>query len=154
MSEFIKRRMEEKDCNLLPVINQICHLSPWNERSFLNELNNILADYIVLEYNDQIIGYAGMWCVIDEAQIMNIAVIPEFQRKKNGLSLMEELIGIAEKKCCTSMTLEVKASNIPAIGLYQSLGFKVYNLRKKYYHDGCDALLMKKNLNKQRENIL
>lgn len=131
------------------VVENLSFSVPWSKGAFLEEIeNNKFARYIVAKVDGKAVGYAGMWKVIDEGHITNIAVHPEFRHAGIGSLLMENLIGIARKEGITSMTLEVRKSNIAAQRLYFKYGFAIRGLRKGYYSDnGEDALILwKKDL--------
>ncbi len=121
---------------------------PWSRQSFEFELTeNEFAYYIVALVNQQVVGYAGAWLVLDEAHITNVAVHPNFRGKKIGRLLMTELIRRVLVKGALKMTLEVRLSNHIAQKLYQSLGFEPMGRRKRYYSDNNeDAIIMWKDL--------
>ena len=116
----------------------------WSKESFMNELNNELAYYYSLYTSDgYLAGYAGTWHVLDEAHITNISVHPDYRRKKVGESLLHTAIEDCYKNGIKYITLEVRVSNIKAIGLYEKYGFKSLGTRKQYYQDNNeDALIM------------
>lgn len=121
---------------------------PWSRQSFEFELTeNEFAYYIVALVNQQVVGYAGAWLVLDEAHITNVAVHPDFRGKKIGRLLMTELIRRVLVKGALKMTLEVRLSNHIAQKLYQSLGFEPMGRRRRYYSDNNeDAIIMWKDL--------
>lgn len=139
------RKMQEADAQSVAEIDKKCHLGGWSALSYKNECHNPLADYIVLEDEKEIFAFAGQWCVVDEAQIMCIGVIPEKQHHGYGNCLIKTLTKIAADKGCSSTTLEVKENNIPALKLYKKLDFAVTGRRENYYPDGSNALLMTKH---------
>lgn len=121
--------------------------TPWPRISFANELRNDFAFYIVALYRGQVIGYAGMWLILDEAHITNVAVHPDYRRHGVGRLLMQELILRAALLGATAMTLEVRAFNKAARQLYSTMGFRQEGRRRGYYTDtGEDALIMWKRL--------
>ncbi|MEG0378105.1 MAG: ribosomal protein S18-alanine N-acetyltransferase [Eubacterium sp.] len=138
------RLMEEQDAQALFEIGKKCNLSSWSLESYINEYKNSIARYLVLLGESQVIGYAGMWCVVDEAQIMNVGVLEEYRSQGLGCRLMEAMIELAKKEACTSMTLEVKENNTPAIGLYKKMGFKAIAIRENYYPDHVNGLFMRR----------
>ena len=92
---------------------------------------------------ERIVGYAGMWHVVTEGQITNVAVMDEYRNRKVGSALMEALIKTAEEREMIGITLEVKISNYPAQKLYSKYGFKPEGFRKNYYKDtNEDAIVM------------
>lgn len=136
--------MTLQDLDRIIEIEQRSFTLPWSRSSFHQELtNNPYARYIVMEYDGQIIGYCGMWLVMDEAHITNIAVLPEFRGKKLGEALMKQAMALAREEGAKTMTLEVRVSNIVAQSLYRKLGFLNGGIRKRYYSDNQeDALVM------------
>lgn len=136
--------MTIQDLDRIVEIEQRSFTLPWSRSSFHQELmNNPYARYIVMEHDGQIIGYCGMWLVMDEAHITNIAVLPEFRGKKLGEALMKQAMALAREEGAKTMTLEVRVSNIVAQSLYRKLGFLNGGIRKRYYSDNQeDALVM------------
>ncbi|MEW6423501.1 MAG: ribosomal protein S18-alanine N-acetyltransferase [Bacillota bacterium] len=129
-------------------IEKLSFPTPWPRISFIHELQNELAFYLVaLLKNKEVVGYAGMWLVLNEAHVTNLAVHPGYRGLGIGRALMNELIFRAAFLGAVRMTLEVRASNKAAIGLYKSLGFEQEGRRKGYYEDTReDALIMWKEL--------
>lgn len=136
--------MTLQDLDRIVEIEQLSFTLPWSRSSFYQELtNNPYARYIVMEHDGQIIGYCGMWLVIDEAHITNIAVLPQFRSKKLGEALMRQAMTLAREEGAQTMTLEVRVSNTVAQSLYRKLGFLNGGIRKRYYSDNQeDALVM------------
>jgi ribosomal-protein-alanine N-acetyltransferase len=92
---------------------------------------------------ETVVGYGGMWFIIDEAHVTNIAVHPDYRQRKIGEMIVQEMIKTAKENGINGMTLEVRVSNTAAINLYKKLGFVDYGIRKGYYADtGEDALIM------------
>jgi ribosomal-protein-alanine N-acetyltransferase len=144
MEAAVIRFMSPADINLVLNVEEKCFAVPWSRAAFKAEIgDNDLAHYFVVELNGQVVGYAGMWIILDEAHITNVAVLPAFQRKGFGEKLMDALIELAKAKGATSMTLEVRVSNVDAQRLYRRLGFVARGLRRQYYTDTQeDALIM------------
>ncbi|MGL4774496.1 MAG: ribosomal protein S18-alanine N-acetyltransferase [Clostridium sp.] len=115
----------------------------WSEDSFRKELSNPLAKYVVGLIDNQVVGFAGVWMIIDEGHITNIAVSPNFRGQKIATKLLAGLIEQAENWGCYAITLEVRKSNIIAQKLYESAGFVNEGIRKGYYEDNKeDAIIM------------
>ena len=138
-------RMNESHVSSVAELEKICFSDPWSETSVASELKNKLALWLVAEEEDAVAGYIGSQTCGDESDVMNVAVHPDFRRR--GIAetlvnaLVEELKGI-ESHC---LTLEVRASNVPAISLYEKLGFSEVGRRKNYYRNPKeDALIMRK----------
>ncbi|OEH85256.1 ribosomal-protein-alanine N-acetyltransferase [Desulfuribacillus stibiiarsenatis] len=121
---------------------------PWSEAAFYNELtDNQLAKYYVLEAKDTksstIIGYIGIWLILEEAHITTIAVKPEYQGQGLGCLLLETIMKECKAMGVQRMTLEVRVSNQAARKMYIKYGFVENGIRKKYYSDnGEDAIIM------------
>ncbi|OCS88955.1 ribosomal protein S18-alanine N-acetyltransferase [Caryophanon latum] len=122
--------------------------TPWSLDSFYYEMNeNEYAHYIVAEHEGEIVGFCGLWNVIDAAQITNVAVTTSLRGQRIGETLMREAMRIAKEAGMDVMSLEVRVTNTVAQNLYKKLGFQEGGLRKKYYVDnGEDALVMWVNL--------
>lgn len=116
---------------------------PWSLESITQELENEVAYYVVAEEDGQVLGYAGLWDVVGEGQITNIAVRPSGRRKGIGKKLVEGLIAYGKEKELEVLILEVRESNEAAIKLYSEAGFKDIGKRKNYYTKPTeDAILM------------
>jgi ribosomal-protein-alanine N-acetyltransferase len=122
--------------------------TPWSERAFVSELTqNAYAHYIVALRGGRVVGYGGMWLILDEAHVTNIAVHPQERRQGLGRRLLQELERRAQAHGCQRMTLEVRPSNVVAQHLYRSMGFVVRGLRPGYYTDTHeDAIIMWKEI--------
>lgn len=118
----------------------------WNTNVFKEELKNINSKYILVENENEIVGFAGIWICIDEAHITNIVVKKSYRNNKIGSKLLEELINLAINSDLTSITLEVRTDNLPAIKLYEKYNFENLGVRKKYYENTFDAFIMTKKL--------
>lgn len=118
--------------------------TPWSRTSFENEIgNNKFARYVVAKKDNVLIGYAGMWLILDEGHITNIAVHPEYRGIGAGAFLLEALMELCRIEFAHNMTLEVRKSNIVAQNLYRKYGFVEEGLRKGYYADNKeDAIIM------------
>ena len=144
MSNLFIRPANENDIKTLTEIDEICFSAPWSEKSFTDEImNNNIASYLVAEVAGKVVGYAGLWVILEEGHITNVAVHPDFRGKGLAKKLLTELLAAAEEAGANIFTLEVRASNESAIALYESFNFKSVGLRKKYYEDnGEDAVIM------------
>ncbi|QWC24793.1 ribosomal protein S18-alanine N-acetyltransferase [Bacillus haikouensis] len=135
----------------LDAVMEIEHRSfsiPWTREAFYNEIEqNHLSTYLVVEDGECIAGYCGVWLVVDEAHITNVAVLPDYRGKGLGEALMKRIMEIAKQVGAHVMTLEVRVSNEAAKGLYRKMGFQDGGIRKRYYSDNQeDALVMWVNL--------
>lgn len=137
------RRMTQEDANAIAAIEAKCFAMPWKREDFWREARNELAEYIVGELDDKIIAYAGAWVSFNQAEVMNVAVEPEYRGQGVGTILFGELIKAVKARGATSITLEVRPSKTAAIKLYESFGLKSVGRRRGYYLDnGEDALIM------------
>ena len=118
----------------------------WNYNVFKSELENKNSKYLVAKINNKIVGFAGFIPVLDEADISNIVVRKDCRGKKIGSLLLKSLINLATSMNIKILNLEVRKSNVSAINLYEKFGFEVCGIRKKYYNNVEDAILMKKVL--------
>jgi len=115
----------------------------WSLDSYSTELSNPLAKYIIAKVNNKTVGFAGVWTIVDEGHITNIAVHPGFRMQGIGSILLSSLIERCKDWGCYSLTLEVRSSNDAAKSLYKKFGFLEEGIRKKYYNDNEeDALIM------------
>lgn len=128
---------------VLEISNLSFHM-PWSRESIENELKNNLAHYVIAQdENGKVIGYGGIWIVVDEGDITNIAVHPDYRGQHIGSMILKEMIRVCAHKNVTAMTLEVRKSNIAAQNLYKKFGFIAEAVRPKYYEDNDeDAILM------------
>jgi [ribosomal protein S18]-alanine N-acetyltransferase len=146
------RPMKVDDIETICEIEQEAFPTPWTPGAFQNELtNNHFAHYLVMEVEGTIAGYAGMWIIMDEAHITNIAVRTGFRGLKLGERLLTELRRKAGKGGARRMTLEVRVTNRVAQNLYEKLGFRSVGVRKGYYTDNNeDALIMWADIPEER----
>ncbi|WP_106766773.1 ribosomal protein S18-alanine N-acetyltransferase [Paenibacillus faecalis] len=147
------RLMTLKDIPDVMVVERDAFTLPWTEEAFQNELKlNHFARYMVMEYEGRTIGYAGMWTIVDEAHITNIALLGAYRGRKWGERLLNELMKTASFLGMERITLEVRVSNEVAKCLYLKKGFQPAGIRKGYYSDnGEDALIMWADLPPYRE---
>ncbi len=116
--------------------------TPWTETMFIPEIEDENAHYLVGTRQDEVVCYGGYHLIFDEAHITNIAVKSTERGKGLGKFLLSALIEDAKKAGANSMTLEVKHSNEVAIKMYESFGFTVEGIRKRYYNNVDDAYVM------------
>ena len=122
-----------------------CFSDPWSEKSIASELENPLSLWLVAEENGQVFGYVGSQTVLDESDMMNVAVDPRFRRQGIARALIETLIAELAKMGSRCLRLEVRVSNENARALYERMGFRQLGLRKNYYHNPKeDALIVGK----------
>lgn len=119
----------------------------WNYNVFKSELENENSKYVVAKLNNEIIGFGGIWFSVDDIHITNIVVKKTYRNQKIGSLILNTLIDMCKNKVQKSITLEVNSNNILAQKLYQKFGFKIVGIRKKYYNNTEDAIIMTKTLN-------
>lgn len=138
------RPMTKFDVPDVVCIEQESFQVPWSADSFYSELSgNQCARYLVLAEDDLVVAYGGMWLIIDQAHINNIAVAPGYRGRGYGRRIMKGLMRVAYRDGgITEMTLEVRTTNFVALRLYDSMGFAIEGSRKNYYENGEDAYIM------------
>ncbi|NLM11580.1 MAG: ribosomal protein S18-alanine N-acetyltransferase [Clostridiaceae bacterium] len=142
-SEIVIRQMRCEDLDSVLEVEKKSFTNPWSRLMFFDELQNPRAHYLVAEVSGIIVAYAGLWTIMDEGHITNIAVDPSYRRMGIGSRLMESVIEIAQRSKLRGLTLEVRVSNTEAISMYKRFGFKIEGLRKNYYSDTHeDAFIM------------
>ena len=139
-------KMELKDLDCIKEILFTEFDDFWNYNVFKQEILNENSQYIVAKENNNIVGFAGILIILDEANITNIVTRKTYRNKGIGKLLLKNLIEISKNLNLKSMTLEVNEQNIPAINLYKSFGFENAGLRKKYYNNEQNAIIMTKKL--------
>lgn len=144
MEEYNLRFMKVDDVAQVFELEKLCFALPWSYQSFVTELTqNLFARYLVIEYKGKIISYGGMWIIVDEAHVTNVAVHPDYRGHKLGELMMRQLMELARGSHAVRMTLEVRPSNTIARALYQKLGFVDTGVRPGYYTDNNeDAIIM------------
>lgn len=154
MNWFKIRRARPEDIDGMYRVETACFPLPWSRGDLKKDATeNILAVYLVAEAakglagnangGHEIAGYAGVWVVLDEGHITNVAVHPDHRRKGVAAMLLLQLLEAAREKGAKRFTLEVKRTNEAAIALYERYGFRIVGYRKGYYReDGEDAAVM------------
>ncbi len=138
------RHMTMADLDAIMEIEPHIYSHPWSRGNFVDSLDSGYSAW-VLESGGEIIGYALMMMVLDEAHLLNISVAKAYQKRGLGRLLLEHMIKIALEKKAANMFLEVRQSNISAISLYENIGFNEMAIRRGYYpahHGREDAVLM------------
>jgi ribosomal-protein-alanine N-acetyltransferase len=131
----------------LPAVQAIERASfavPWPDDAYRNEIRtNRLASYVVARLGDAVVGFAGIWVMVDEAHVTTFAVDPHYRRRGVGERLLLALLDLSVRRLAREATLEVRLSNLPARKLYEKYGFRPVGIRPRYYSDnGEDALIM------------
>ena len=134
---------EERHLDALLAMERQCFSVPWTRAQLAAELPDGNHEFLVAESGDRILGYIGMMSVLDEGYISNVAVAPGCRRQGIATELLTVLLKRAEERELSFVTLEVRASNTPAISLYEGFGFSPVGRRKGYYDAPKeDAILM------------
>lgn len=138
------RPMQMDDIPAICQIEQESFPTPWTAGAFQNELtNNQFARYLVVEVENEVAGYGGMWLIMEEAHVTNIAIREKYRGRKLGELLLREMQRTASFYGIVRMTLEVRPSNTIAQRLYEKMGFQSVGVRRGYYTDNKeDALIM------------
>lgn len=130
---MICRDMEERDLLEIVAIEEENFSQPWTREDFLHSIKKDSDIYLVIEENNEILGYCGLWGVAGEGQINNVAVKKSYQSKGIGLYMMSQLISTGKSQGLQAFTLEVRESNEKAIALYQKLNFEICGIRRGFY---------------------
>ncbi len=137
------REMTLEDIDQAVVIEKECFSLPWSEKSFQDSITREDTIFLVCEEESMITGYIGMYVSFDEGSITNVAVHPSYRKKGYGDALVSAVKIAAKEKQVESIFLEVRVSNVPAISLYQKMGFENLGIRKNFYdHPKEDAYIM------------
>ena len=137
--------MNESHVAEVAALEKVCFSMPWSENSIRSELTNPLSLWFVAEENGSLLGYIGSQAVMDEADVMNVAVVPDRRREGIAQKLVEALVAALNEKGVHALLLEVRASNEPAKALYERQGFTQVGRRPNYYRNPKeDALILKK----------
>ncbi len=148
MSDYSIRPITSADIDAVWNIEKMYFTLPWSRLSLALEVErNKCARYFVAESEGTILGYAGMWLVLDEAHITNIAVHPLARRRGIGEALLRALMAEAYRLGIERITLEVRDSNTAAQSLYEKLGFVRVGRRKGYYSDNNEDAIIMWNMN-------
>jgi ribosomal-protein-alanine N-acetyltransferase len=136
--------MHGDDLDAVQRIERASFTTPWPAYAYRQEIEtNRLAHYIVARAADDIVGFAGMWMMVDQAHITTFAVDPKWRRKGIGAQMVRALLQMARPLGARQANLEVRLSNLAARRLYEKFGFRPVGIRPRYYSDdGEDALIM------------
>lgn len=131
----------EKDAELIAEIERKCFATPWTEEQIKSSDDSTV--FFLARVDEKVVGYGGMYTVLDEGYVTNIGVLPEFRRRGIGAKIVNELIDFSKERSLSFLSLEVRVSNIAAINLYKSFGFEEVGKRKNFYRlPNEDALIM------------
>lgn len=140
---MIVRLMKEEDIPQIEEIEQRTFSQPWSAQGFLDALHNKNTIYLTVEENGEILGYLGLWKSLEEADITNVAVKECVRRRGVADLLLQEAGKLARESGITALTLEVRASNVAAVHLYEKHGFHSVGIRPNFYEKPKeDAIIM------------
>jgi ribosomal-protein-alanine N-acetyltransferase len=144
MARVVVEPMTLDDVAAVHEIERLSFSTPWPAHAFEQELRgNRLARYIVARAGDRVVGFAGLWLMVDEAHVTTFGVHPDWRRQGIGRQLLLNLAELSSAIGARRMTLEVRVSNEAAQALYRGFGFELAGRRARYYtDDGEDALVM------------
>ena len=134
--------MNESHVAQVAALEKQCFSDPWSENSVASELENPLSLWLIAEEDGAVCGYVGSQTVLDETDMMNIAVHPDCRRKGIAAALITELVSRLKARGSRVLRLEVRESNAPAIALYKAMGFTQLGLRKNYYRNPKENALI------------
>jgi ribosomal-protein-alanine N-acetyltransferase len=136
--------MDVADLHAVQAIERASFRTPWPPEAYRSELTtNRLATYLVVRADQEVVGYGGIWMMVDEAHLTTFAVEPRWRRRGVGEHLLLALLDLALARRAREATLEVRVSNLAARRLYEKFGFRPVGIRPHYYSDdGEDALIM------------
>jgi [ribosomal protein S18]-alanine N-acetyltransferase len=133
-----------RDVDLAAIVelDRCCLEGLWSPDQYAREQRSDKSDIVVARLGDQVLAYGCVWSILEEAHITILAVDPQFQRRGLGRLILWGLLECAIKRGLERSTLEVKETNLAALGLYQTYGFTEAGRRPKYYQDGSAALIL------------
>lgn len=142
---MVIRLMTEDDILQVELLEKEIFSIPWSAKSFKDACTTPENIYLVCEMDGRIAGYCGLWTVLGEGNITNMAVSSEYRRNGIGKALMTEMERLGREKDVDIFFLEVRESNISAINLYSQMGYKDIGRRKRFYEKPVeDAIVMSK----------
>ena len=142
MSDIIFDSLKRQYLDSLTELENLSFSIPWSKKLFENDISNKNAYYVLAVLNNKVIGYCGLYKVLDEADITNIAVHPEYRRRGLAGRMLENIIEQCKLSGISKITLEVRQSNINAVSLYEKKGFKFIGERKNYYSDNHETAIL------------
>ncbi len=137
--------MADADIDAVTAIEQRAHPFPWTRGNFADSLKAGHSTWVFRE-GGALVGYGVLMMTVDEAELLNITVVPESQRRGLGSVLLDQLFGVARSHGAVRMLLEVRPSNGSGLALYQRFGFAEIGRRRAYYHGKADAIVMARDL--------
>jgi len=147
MDNVVIRRMVEEDLQGVVQLEGQIFPKPWSEKSFRDALASPDHCYLTAVRGNTVVGYCGLWCSFDTADLCNMAVAGDFRKHGLGSELLRRGLAAVKDRGVERILLEVRRSNVPAIALYAKFGFERLGIRPGYYsHPTEDGILMGKLL--------
>jgi len=138
-------QMEAAHVAQVAELEKTCFADPWSEKSIASELDHTWSLWLVALDDNNVVGYIGSQTAVDETDVMNVAVHPDYRRRGIAERLIGILVAELKDRGSRALMLEVRSSNAPAIALYEKLGFSQVGCRKNYYRNPKeDALILRK----------
>ena len=143
-------RLQKEHCEILAELEKLCFSRPWSQKAIEDEVNNPNAFFVTAVDEENILGHGGMHCTHQECYIDNIPVFGHQRKKGVGTAIVEGLVQEAQRRGAEYISLEVRPSNRPAVGLYTKLGFMEEGRRRNFYSDPTeDALILTRRFPKE-----
>ena len=142
VESIVIERMKHADVPRVMEIERQCFPIPWHESAYLTELSNRSAYYVVSKMLDKVVGYAGLWIIMDESHITTIGVDPDYRGRKIGEQLLVAMLDEALDRGARRVTLEVRERNLVAQNLYRKYGFIPAAIRRGYYTDNNENAIV------------
>lgn len=137
------KQISKKDASCVAKIEEECFSTPFSEDDILGYIDNPIWNFFVAKSGDSVVGYISFTKIIDECQIVNVAVSETARKMGVGTLLIENLLDFCHQNSVNKLFLEVRESNVPAIKLYEKFGFSVVGVSKNHYSMPTEnALLM------------
>ncbi len=144
---FVIQDMDRLHVPQVLKIERACYPAPWSESAFNHEMTSELSVALVAMDGESVAGFLVGWFAADQVHVANIAVAAGYRRRGVGTGMMLRLLEEADRRGCTSSSLEVRESNLAARSMYSRMGFHAVALRKSYYSNPAeDAVVMVKDL--------
>ena len=134
MCDILIQRSTFQDIPAMVLIENECFSEPWSEKGFQSAFKDGISYFISAKANKILVGYAGMYNVLDEGYVYNLAVSEKFRGNKIGKKLIKNLLDYSKNKNLSFLSLEVRKSNRIAIDLYEKTGFEIIGTRKDFYN--------------------
>ena len=151
---MIVKAMQEGDLDQVVKIEEQLFSMPWTYEGFLGGMNQMGSIFLVAKMGEKVVGYLGMYCAFDEAEITNVGVDQQMWNQGIGQILMDAALKQARQEKIEHLILEVRKSNEQAIHLYKKMGFEKIGLRPDFYEQPReDGIVMKMNWNNWKEKI-